>query len=317
MKHGIAAVGMCAWDHFIVCRDYPGPGEYAIVTGEFEQAGGTTSNTCAALGLLGLEPMLASCVGDDAYGEEIIKSLLESGCDPSAVVPKRDVPTDRSHIVISGSGETLDRTIFWIQGARPAAGQQFPIDEILEHRWVLVDVDDPRLRQFWLDLPAHRSPRTRLIGTMIYLVDIPRDEGWRQAMEHDIISGNRREFLALTGASDFDSAVEWARGQLRGNACEAIFVSLGHEGSIIIREDGAVAQPALDLDVVDTTGAGDAFLAGWIWGLLDGASDAEMLRRGNLIGGLACTAMGARAGLPNRDTALNALASLRSRPADG
>ena len=194
------------------------------------------------------------------------------------------------------------------------AGEQFPVDDILEHRWVLIDVDDPRLRQFWLDLPAHRSPRTRLIGTMIYLVDIPREDGWAQAMQHDIISGNRREFLALTGKSDLDRAVEWARVQLSGNACEAIFVSLGHEGSIVIRATGVVSQSALRLDVVDTTGAGDAFLAGCIWGLLDGVDDDEMLRRGNLIGGLACTAMGARAGLPDRDTAMQALASMKTQP---
>lgn len=307
---------MCAWDHFLVSERYPGPGDYTIVTAEFEQAGGTTSNTCTALGLLGLSPFLASSVGADPYGDAIVASLADAGCDVSAIERRQDAPTDRSVIVISGKGDTLDRTIFWIQGARPVAGQRFPVEEILEHRWVLLDVDDPRLRQFWLDLPAHWSPRTRLIGTMIYLVDMPVEYGWRQALEHDVIFGNRREFLALTGAADLDSAIEYTRKQLAGNACEAAFVSLGPEGSVAIRTSGVTRIPAFSLDVVDTTGAGDAFTAGCIWGLLDGLSDDQILRRGNAIGGLACTALGARAGLPNREAADKALSTLQPRPAD-
>ena len=313
MKHGLAAVGMCAWDHFLVSNRYPGPGEYTIVTSEFEQAGGTTANTCAALGLLGLKPSLASCVGDDPNGNAIIESLSDAGCDVSTINLKPDIPTDRSVIVISGEGVTLDRTIFWIQGARPASGERFPVDRILDHRWVLLDVDDARLRQFWLDLPAHLSPRTRLVGTMIYLVEIPPEEGWRQALQHDVMFGNRREFLALTRRENLDDAIADTRDQLRGSACEAVFVSLGAEGSLAIRDSGVTRMPAFDLDVVDTTGAGDAFTAGCIWGILDGAPDDEILRRGNALGGLACTAMGARAGLPDRAAAEQALTTLNHR----
>ncbi|MEZ4523398.1 MAG: carbohydrate kinase family protein [Thermomicrobiales bacterium] len=313
MKNGLAAVGMCAWDHFLVSAHYPGPGEYTIVTSEFEQAGGTTSNTCAALGLLGLEPMLASCVGDDEYGEAIIQSLADAGCDVSAIRKRSDAPTDRSVIVISGSGDELDRTIFWIQGARPAAGEQFPVNAILDHRWVLLDVDDARLRQFWLDLPAHLSPRTRLIGTMIYLVDMPRDDGWRQAIEHDVIFGNRREFLALTGADNLEAAITIAQREMLGNACELLLISLGHEGSLAIRATEVTRMPAFRIDAVDTTGAGDAFSAGCIWGLLDGLDDAGILKRGNVIGGLACTEMGARAGLPDREAVEHALATFLLR----
>ncbi len=261
--------------------------------------------------------MLASCVGADHYGDAIIQSLIDAGCDTSAILRKANAPTDRSHIVVSGRDETLDRTIFWIQGAKPVAGEQFPIEQILDNRWVLIDVDDPRLRQFWLDLPAHRSPRTRLIGTMIYLVDIPREQGWNQALQHDIVFGNRREFLALTGTSDLDHAITIAREQMRGSACEALFISLGHAGSMAIRSSDVIRQPAFDVAAVDTTGAGDAFTAGCIWGLLDAVEDREILRRGNAIGALACTAMGARAGLPDRAAAEAALASLHLRNEHG
>src|SRR5688500_13004317 len=49
MRHGVAAVGLCSWDRFLVCDRYPGPGEFAVVDRRLKQAGGTTANTCAAL----------------------------------------------------------------------------------------------------------------------------------------------------------------------------------------------------------------------------------------------------------------------------
>jgi fructokinase len=76
-------------------------------------------------------------------------------------------------------------------------------------------------------------------------------------------------------------------------------------------------MPAFEVDVVDTTGAGDAFTAGCIWGLLEHADDREVLKRGNLLGGLACTALGARAGLPTRAQALSALVRLNVRETNG
>ena len=302
---------MSAWDHFVVCKQFPGPGEYTIVQSEFEQAGGTTANTCAALGKLGLEPYFASYVGDDALGTGIIESLNAAGCDTSGVLRLSGTATDRSIIVVSGVAAEVDRTIFWIQGARPSAGAQFDVETILDHRWVLIDVDDPRLRQFWLDLPAHRSPRTRLIGTMIYLVEMPKDEGLRQALQHDVMFGNRREFLTLAGTADLDAAIEIAQRRLPGSACEVMFVSLGAEGAIAITDSDVTRIAATSVAVVDTTGAGDAFAAGCIWGILDRADHREILTRGTVVGGFACTAYGARAGLPSRPDADSAVAAHR------
>ncbi len=304
---------MCAWDHFLVCQSYPGPGEYTVVSHEFQQAGGTTSNTCAALGQLGIQPMFASCVGADQHGHAIIESLIAAGCNTEAVIRKPNIPTDRSVIIISGEGDELDRTIFWIQGAKPVAGEQFPVDRILNHRWVLLDVDDANLRRFWLDLPAHRSPRTRLIGTMVYLVEMDRESGWDHALRHDVLLGNSREFLELTGCADLDSAIEKTQREMAGNACSLFLVTLGAGGAIAIRQDSTARVGAFDVEVKDTTGAGDAFAAGCIWGLLEHADDREVLRRGNLLGGLACTAFGARAGLPSLEYAVSALDSLRPK----
>jgi sugar/nucleoside kinase (ribokinase family) len=179
-------------------------------------------------------------------------------------------------------------------------GDPLPIDLMLEHEWVLVDIDDPRLRAFFLDLPAHRSPRTKLFGTMTYLVEMPADSGWQHALRFDAMAGNQRELLALIGAATLDEAIERVQRDLVANACQVVYLSRGADGALAIREDSVTSAPAIAVDVVDTTGAGDAFAAGCLWGLLDRLNDAEVLRRANALGGLACRELGARAALPTR-----------------
>jgi ribokinase len=300
MRRGVAAIGLCSWDRFVVTDNYPGPGEYAIVRQQLEQAGGTTGNTCHALAQIGVNVMLASAVGDDPEGAALIDSLRVAGCDTSSIAIREGARSDTGIIIVSGPPNHRDRTIYWIQGVKPLMGDPLPVDEMLEHEWVHVDIDDPRLRSFFLDLPAHRSPRTKLFGTMTYLVEMPVAAGWQHALRFDAVTGNERELCALLAVDSLDEAIEQVQRDLVASACQVVFLSRGANGAIAIRESGVEQAPAISVDVIDTTGAGDAFAAGCLWGLLDRLDDSEILRRANALGGLACRALGARAGLPTR-----------------
>lgn len=304
MKHGVAAIGLCSWDRFIVTDHYPGRGEYAIVRQRFEQAGGTTGNTCAALARLGVDVSLVSRVGSDPEGTLLIASLDSVGCGTEYIEQVPDGNSDNGIIVISGQSGHRDRTIYWIQGVKPVAGMTFPVDDMLAHEWIMLDVDDARLRNFFLDLPAHRSPRTRLFGTMTYLVEMRPADGWSHVLRHDVVSGNVRELLTLTATGNLDDALPIAQEGIRHNACRTMFISDGPYGGIVVTADAIVRQPAFPIDVIDTTGAGDAFAAGCLWGLLDRVDPITTLRRANALGGLACRALGARTGLPTREEAL-------------
>lgn len=299
MRHGVAALGLLSWDRFLVTTTYPGPGEYAVVQQQFEQAGGTTGNTSEALARLGVSVTVASVVGDDDEGRRLVASLAEAGCNVESISTRAGQASDSGVIVISGSDSQRDRTIFWIQGARPAMGDVLPVDELLAHQWILLDVDDPRLRHFFLELPSHRSPRTKLFGTMTYLVEMPETVGWEHVLQHDVVVGNVRELIILTGTLTLEDAIAKARADLVASACRVLYVSRGRQGALAIRANGVVEHPAWNVEVLDTTGAGDAFAAGCLWALLDRCDDPEVLRRGNALGGLACRALGARAALPS------------------
>ncbi len=309
MRQGIAALGLCSWDQFIVTETYPGPGEYAIVRQQFEQSGGTTGNACAAMARLGVPVMFVTAVGDDPHGAALLGDLGHEGCDVSRAIIRTDESSDTGIIVVSGSPAHRDRTIFWIQGAKPQHGDHLPVDEMLDHPWVLLDINDARLRSFFLDLPAHQSPRTKLFGTMTYLVEMNPADGWHHALRHDVIAGNVRELLTLTGEPTLDAAFARAQRDLVANACNRMFVSHGSNGAYLIQPAGIEHLGAFPVDVVDTTGAGDAFAAGCLWGLLDRAPNAEIMRRANALGALACRGLGARSALPTRDEALAFIAA--------
>src|SRR4051812_18928752 len=114
MRRAIAAIGLTSWDRFLVAETYPGPGEYTIVRERLEQAGGTTSNTCAALAKLGLPVTFVTYVGNDPEGDGLIASLEDVSCDTRYVMRREDEPSDTGMIVVSGQVGRRDRTIFWI-----------------------------------------------------------------------------------------------------------------------------------------------------------------------------------------------------------
>lgn len=315
MRRGVAALGLCSWDRFIVTDYYPGPGEYAIVQHQFQQAGGTTANTCAALAKLEVPVLFASTVGDDDEGRLLVASLANAGCDTRHIVSRPNTPTDSGIIVVSGAVGNRDRTIFWIQGAKPEIGDYLPVHELLDHEWLLLDVSDHRLRSFVLDLPAHLSPRTKLVGAMTYLSDLPRDLAWDHALRHDVLFGNERELRQLTGAATTDDAIAIARHDMVGRACRVIFLTAGRNGARALRVGGIVEQPAYAVEVRDTTGAGDAFVAGAIWALLERLDDVDVLKRGNATAALTCRELGARAAQPERAAVLELIASGRTVPA--
>jgi sugar/nucleoside kinase (ribokinase family) len=115
-RPSVAAIGMVSWDRMLVVDDYPAAGGYAIVRQTLEGPGGTTGNTAAALARLGVRVTLAALVGDDREGAELRDGLAAEGCDVAHVTVRPGEPTDVGVIVVSGQGDSVDRTIFWQQG---------------------------------------------------------------------------------------------------------------------------------------------------------------------------------------------------------
>ena len=108
----------------------------------------------------------------------------------------------------------------------------------------------------------------------------------------DVFAPNETEALQLTG----ETAVSDALTKLAAIVPTAV-IKLGAKGAIAQRGSEIITIPPIAVTPVDTTGAGDSFNAGFIYGLLQDASLADCLRYGNIVGGLSTTQAGGTAGL--------------------
>jgi ribokinase len=303
----IATVGLASWDTLLAVDSYPSPGGYAIVDRQASLPGGTTTNSAVAPARIGAQVSFVGLVGDDLPGETIRGTLDRACVNTSWLETRIGQPTDAAIVVVSNNPS--DRTIFWPQGARIAKGDLLDIPAIFGHDLVLLDVDDMPLRRFLSDLPAHTLPSTRILGTLTYL-DPAETDRFEVMLRHDAIVGNEREAMLLTEAATLDAAIAKLQSGMIGSNLRAAVISRGAMGGTAFTATERWNLPANQVDVVDTTGAGDAFTAGVAFGMSLRWPWLKTLTLANAIGGLATRALGAQESLPS----LQEIAALTGEP---
>lgn len=306
----IATVGVASWDRLLMMPSYPEPGSLTMVEHHTSAPGGTTANTAVALARLGASVSVVCAVGDDEPGDAIRQVLEREAIETSGLVVRSGEATDQAIVVVSR--EPLDRTIYWQRGAQLKKGDTLDISRIFGHDVVLLDLPDTALLRFLLDLPAHTIPSTRLLGTLSYLVDVDQGDGFDLALRHDVIVGNERDLLTVTGTWTLSDATSALQHRMVGQTLRAAVVSRGAHGCRVITHDHAWQFPAFVVPVVDPTGAGDAFAAGVAFGVAHRWAWPITGRFANAVGALAIRALGAQTSLPSRADVEHLLASAPS-----
>jgi ribokinase len=287
--------------------EYPPVGEQADVLEEVSAPGGTTTNTAVALARLGARVAIATAIGDDERGASLRHSLEEAGIDTGWLTVKAGLNTNLATVVVSR--QPLERTIFWEQGAQLVRGDRLDIAGLFGGDVLVVDVADVSLRRFLVDLPAHTVPTARMLGPLTYLADKELPDAFDLALRHDTIVGDERDLLAVTGTWTLSDAVTAVQSRMRGADLRAALITRGSEGCRVVTEAKSLNVPAFGVEVVDPTGAGDAFVAGVSWGMAQRWPWPEVGRFANAVGALACCSLGAQASLPSLDEVETLLAS--------
>lgn len=293
----IATVGLTSWDVLIATPDYPAAGRYTTIEQVASLPGGTTSNTALALARLGANVSFAGMVGDDDMGANLRSELDSAGIDTGWLLTRDGERTDSCYIIVSR--EPADRTIFWQKGAKIVKGDPLDVPAVFAHDLVVIDVDDPPLVRLLTDLPAHTIPNTRLLGTLGYIAEFTEEDRWPVYLRFDALVGNIKEFCTLTGENDLDAIVAALQAGMVGANLRYAAISRGRDGGTIFTHDVRVDLPAHEVDVVDPTGAGDAFTAGIALGLARRLPIERTLLLGNALGGLATRRLGAQTSLPD------------------
>ncbi|MFN8663930.1 MAG: carbohydrate kinase family protein [Thermomicrobiales bacterium] len=296
-KPRINCIGLSSWDRLIAVPAYPEVGGQADVLEEVSAPGGTTTNTAVALARLGAEVGLATAIGDDDRGELVRAGLEAEGIDTSWVAVKPGEVTDLATVIVSR--EPLDRTIFWEQGAQLRRHDKLDIFGLLGGDVLVIDVGDAPLRRFLLDLPAHTVPTAQLLGSLTYLANEQLEDAFDMALRHDVIVTNVRDLQDVTGTWTLSDATTALQHRMRGATLRAALITLGAEGCHVVTESERKRVPAFRVDVIDPTGAGDAFVAGVAWGMAQRWEWEEVARFANAVGALSCCSLGAQTSLPS------------------
>ena len=252
--------------------------------------GGSAANAAAWLAAAGARPVLVGCVGDDEQGRQAHGELAAAGVDARLAVDP-ELPTGTCIVLVGRDGE---RTMVPDAGANDALKEEDLADELLEPGGHLHVAGYALLREG--SRPAARAAiRRALTAGMSVSVDpsssallSPEFVDWAEGA--GLLLPNVPEVLALTGAADPEPA---ARALAR--RFPEVVVTLGAEGALWTDGNEVLRVPAVQVEAVrDTTGAGDAFVAGLLSARMDGAVKDEALSAGCRLAARAVQQSGAR-----------------------
>ncbi len=253
-------------------------------------AGGKGANQAYACANLGGKLCMAGCVGEDPFGEMLLKSLRGAGADTACVrrtarstgVAVITVVDGDNRIILDegANGEvTLSDAEALLAGA--AAGDIF-----------MTQLENP--------LPAVEGALrlAKRKGLFTIFNPAPATEAARACVKYaDLITPNETELALLSGKE----GVEEGCKALLEMGAGAVLATLGKEGSLLYDGKAFVRIPAVDVgSVVDTTAAGDTFCGALAVRLAEGASLAEAARFASLCSGITVTRRGAQVSIPSR-----------------
>ena len=280
---------------------YPLPGNEAIATAVQMHTGGSAVNTAIALSNMDMDVGFIGRIGSDPLANEVLAYLKESGVDCSQVQEDSKVNTGMIFIAVTADGE---RTMFGARGANSfTQAKDIAPAYFSDCRWIhLSSYSFLAHHQYEtiltvLDI-AENSPYTRIS------LDIGPEPAFRARSQIigvlprlDLILPNESEIPLLGQGKPIDDGLNYL---LNGGGANAIVTKRGSEGCLLAVGNKRIGFPAFNVNVKDTTGAGDSFNAGVVLGRLVGLSWEASAALGNAMGGVAAAQEGAGAGQINR-----------------
>ncbi len=301
-KKAIFGIGQCSLDCLGLIKQYPPADSKCEFTSMAVQGGGPAATALVALSRWGLQCSICGVTGDDMFGRMIRESLAGDKVDIGNLLVRKGCSSQ--YAFIAAEPESSRRTIFWQRpGGTPLGPGEIDRDKLC--RSSLLHTDG-----LYVEASLHAAEIARKRGIPV-----------------SVDAGTMREgTLDLARLSDYFIASENFARQLTGcddpeGACCAIAelgprlaaVTLGARGCVAFDGRDMIRMPAYRVKAVDTTGCGDVFHAGFIYGVLDGLDMAMSLDLGAWAAAGAATKPGGRSGIPSREALRRHIVKQRGR----
>ncbi len=280
----------------LVCRvpQLPVPGETVTGPAYTVVAGGKGANQALAAARAGAAVRMLGTVGADAFAEVALASLREGGVDLSGIAANGGrtacafiaVDAAGRNLIVVASGANLETHAGQLASAGLAAGDLLLLQMEVTHaeNWKAVEIAKAAGARVVLNLAPAGAVPPEILRQSDFLV-VNETEA-RQLGDQLGLAESTPQEIAERLAADF---------------VDHCIVTLGAEGVVAYGAGGTHRLPALPVEVVDTTAAGDAFVGGFAAALAEGQTMEAALAQGIVAGSLACRTLGAQSSLPTRE----------------
>jgi sugar/nucleoside kinase (ribokinase family) len=296
------ALGLNAVDHLVVVPYYPEFNSKVRFLSHTIACGGQCATAMVALARLGLRARYIGKVGDDDMGRVQIDSIVSEGVEATGVEVVAGAESQTAFIIIDR--ESGERTIIWDRDERlTIRAEEVDRAAVTSGRVLHLDGHDSEAA-----IAAARFARAAGVPAVLDIGNIyPGTEELLPLIDFVVSSNAFPE--RLTGERDLRAGLK-SISERYGSSFVA--ATMGSEGVLAYYEGQYIYSPAFRIECRDTTGAGDSFHGGFIYGLLTGLSVEETLSFANAVAALKCREVGARTALPTLDEVMTLLKSEQS-----
>ena len=272
---------------------YPRPGETLVGNDFGIFQGGKGANQAIALAKLDVPTMMLGKVGKDTFSNFTLSSLKESGVNTTGITKSQKTSTGSTSIWVNTQGQN---SIVIYPGANGEVDEDF----IIQHEkffddasWFLTQFEVP-LKSILLALKLAKKHGLRTVMDPAPVRKISNNDIWGRV---DYLLPNEIELKELTNTENILKAIRI----LKSRGVKEVIVKLGNQGAGYEKKGKLVAFPAVPVEqVVDTTGAGDCFIAGFLYGMFQQEDIAQATQVANLIASYSIQKKGAAISFPKK-----------------
>lgn len=282
----VVGLGLNAVDHILVIPKYPKPDTKLSIIDYYKGGGGQVATALVALSRWGMKTKYIGRIGSDEFGEFQKQSLLKEGVDIRELKKIEGARSQFSFIMVEE--KTGRRTIVWERDQKlRIAPQEVKEGVISKGRILHLDTHEVDA-----SIEAAKIARRHNIPVVLDAEKIKeRTEELLKSVDVLISSTSFPE--KLTGKKDFRKALR----EMKGYGCKIVCATLGKRGAIALYKDKFIVSKDFKIKARDTTGAGDVFHAGFIYGMLKNWEIEDIMKFSNAAAALKCRSLGARQGI--------------------
>jgi len=282
--YDIVVIGSINADLVFKADKRPNPGETLIGKDFKTVPGGKGANQAVAASRLGAKVAILGCLGKDQNGVFLEENLENNNVETKYIKKTDDAPSGVAGIVLAEG----DNSIIVVPGANYKVDKEY-IDKnkevILNSKIVLLQLEIPvDVVKYVIEICSNSEVKTILNPAPIQKLDEDTLD------KLDYLTPNEHEFKILYGSTNEEKILKEQKNKL--------IITKGRQGVVFSKGEEVINIPSLEVDVVDTTGAGDTFNGAFAQSIVKGKTVEESIKFANIAGAISVTKFGAQGGMP-------------------